>query len=106
MIQGTLAIDGVTFKELPLEVSSTIKRGSVAWVDSGPEFFISLANHDEWRKEYTVFGTVLPADMHVAEKIADLQTYSDVWNNINVKVLKNPVKLKLKPIRNLGANES
>ncbi|KAF3785800.1 hypothetical protein EJ110_NYTH27017 [Nymphaea thermarum] len=67
-----------------------------AFVTAGPEFFISLANHDEWRKDYTVFGAVLPEDMRIAEKIAQLPTKQDIWSNIQVSVLKNPVSLKVK----------
>lgn len=70
----------------------------MAWVGSGPEFFISLASHEEWRNSYTVFGSVLPEDMVVAEKIARLPTKSDVWNNINVSVLEKTVPLKLRRI--------
>ena len=106
MVQGTLEAEGVQFKKLPVEACSTVKRGSVAWIDSGPEFFISLANHDEWRRAYTVFGAILPEDMEIAEKIAGLQTRSDVWNNIDVLVLEKPIYLKLKRITNLGANGS
>ncbi|XP_065039246.1 uncharacterized protein LOC135673828 isoform X2 [Musa acuminata AAA Group] len=106
LVQGTLEAEGVQFKKLPVEACSTVKRGSVAWIDSGPEFFISLANHDEWRRAYTVFGAILPEDMEIAEKIAGLQTRSDVWNNIDVLVLEKPIYLKLKRITNLGANGS
>lgn len=84
---------------MPREVCPTIKRGSVAWVGSGPEFFISLANHQEWKKAYTVFGSVLPEDMKIAEKIARLPTKSDVWNNVNVSVLDDPVPLVLRRIK-------
>ena len=67
----------------------------MAWVGSGPEFFISLANHEEWQNGYTVFGSVLPEDMAIAEKIAWLPTKSDVWNNINVSVLEKTVPLNI-----------
>lgn len=70
----------------------------MAWVGSGPEFFISLANHEEWRNGYTVFGSVLPEDMVIAEKIAQLPTKSDVWSNINVSVLEKTVPLKIQRI--------
>ncbi|XP_058085320.1 uncharacterized protein LOC131232845 [Magnolia sinica] len=96
LIQGTLEAQGVTFNQIPMEACPTIKRGSVAWIGSGPEFFISLANHDEWKRTYTVFGSVLPEDMEVAEKIAELPASSDVWNNIKVSVLEKPVGLWLK----------
>ncbi|KAG1354367.1 DNA excision repair protein ERCC-4 [Cocos nucifera] len=100
MIQGTLEAGGLSFRKIPAEVCPTIRRGSVAWVGSGPEFFISLANHDEWQGAYTVFGSVLPEDMEIAEKIAILPTKPDVWNNINVSLLEKPVRFRLKRITN------
>ncbi|MCL7023946.1 hypothetical protein MKW94_019473 [Papaver nudicaule] len=95
LIQGTLEAEGSTFKNIPTEACLDIRRGSVAWVGSGPEFFISLANHNEWKKAYSVFGSVLPEDMEIAEKIAQLPTKKDVWSNINVSVLEQPVPLWL-----------
>lgn len=71
----------------------------MAWIGSGPEFFISLANHEEWSKSYTVFGSVLPEDMKIAEKIARLRTKPDVWNNVNVSVLQEPVPLLIQRIK-------
>lgn len=99
LIQGTLEAQGTTFKKIPTEVCLTIRRGSVAWVGSGPEFFISLANHQEWKRSYTVFGSVLPEDMEIAEKITQLPTKPDVWNNINVSVLEEPVPLMFRRIK-------
>lgn len=99
MIQGILQAEGVAFKHIPLEECPIIERGSVAWIGSGPEFFISLANHEEWKKTYTVFGHVLPDDMEIAEKIATLPTVPDVWNNINVSVLEKPVSFSLQRIK-------
>ncbi|KAL6175900.1 hypothetical protein ACLB2K_052538 [Fragaria x ananassa] len=99
LVQGTLEAQGATFKELPTEFCPTLKRGSVAWIGSGPEFFISLANHEEWKKEYTVFASVLPEDIYIAETIAQLPTTADVWNNINVSVLEKPVSLTLRRIK-------
>ncbi|MQL85824.1 hypothetical protein Taro_018352 [Colocasia esculenta] len=98
LIQGTLEAEGVPFKSMPVEACPTIRRGSVAWIGSGPEFFVSLANHQEWRRSYTVFGSVLPEDMHIAEKIAHFPAKADVWNNVNVSVLEKPVHLKVKRI--------
>ncbi|KAL5551304.1 hypothetical protein UlMin_001480 [Ulmus minor] len=99
LLQGTLEAMGTPFKKIPTEDCPNIRRGSVAWIGSGPEFFISLANHDEWKNAYTVFGSVLPEDMKIAEKIANLPTKSDVWNNINVTVLEKPVPLLLQRIK-------
>ncbi|KAI5602134.1 hypothetical protein POPTR_001G150300v4 [Populus trichocarpa] len=102
IIQGTLEAQGTTFKKIPTEECPYIRRGSVAWVGSGPEFFISLADHQEWKKAYTVFGSVLPEDMEIAEKIAQLPTKSDVWNNINVSVLEKPVPLLVRRLDGWG----
>jgi len=104
MIQGTLEAQGTSFKKIPTEECPYIRRGSVAWVGSGPEFFISLANHQEWKKAYTVFGSVLPEDMEIAEKIAQLPTKSDVWNNINVSVLEKPVPLLVRRLKTRQGN--
>ncbi|KAG5524945.1 hypothetical protein RHGRI_031584 [Rhododendron griersonianum] len=103
LIQGTLEAQGTTFQKIPIEVCPDIRRGSVAWIGSGPEFFISLANHKEWKKSYTVFGSVLPEDMEIAEKIAHLPTTPDVWNNINVSVLEKPVPLRIRQIKKATA---
>ncbi|KAK8945834.1 hypothetical protein KSP40_PGU003165 [Platanthera guangdongensis] len=96
LIQGTLEAEGLPFKSIPVEACPTLRRGSIAWVGAGPEFFISLANHREWERAYTVFASVLPEDMMVVEKIAGLPTRSDMWNGINVSVLEKPVDLKMK----------
>ncbi|XP_059442562.1 uncharacterized protein LOC132174859 [Corylus avellana] len=112
LIQGTLEPLGTTFKRIPTEACPIIRRGSVAWIGSGPEFFISLANHQEWKNAYTVFGSVLPEDMEIAERIAQLPSKPDVWNNINVSVMEKPVSLSLRRIktsngdlnRNVGSN--
>ncbi|KAK4742039.1 hypothetical protein SAY87_000040 [Trapa incisa] len=96
LIQGTFEAQGTKFNKIPTEACPTIRRGTVAWVGSGPEFFISLANHVEWKKVYTVFGSVIPEDMGIVEKIAQLPTRADVWNNINVTVLEKPVPLMLR----------
>ncbi|KAK4260319.1 hypothetical protein QN277_003451 [Acacia crassicarpa] len=98
LVQGVLEAQGTTFKEIPIEDCPILKRGSVAWVGSGPAFFISLANHVEWGNAHTVFGSVFPEDMHIVERIATLPTTSDVWNNVHVTVLEKPVPLFLRRI--------
>ncbi|CAA7028161.1 unnamed protein product [Microthlaspi erraticum] len=99
MIQGILQPEGNMFSPIPTENCPTISRGSVAWVGSGPEFFISLANHHEWKQAYTVFGSVLPEDMEVVERIAGLPTRADVWNSVNVSVLEKPVWLTVRRMK-------
>lgn len=96
LIQGILEAQGTPFKKIPTEACPSIRRGSVAWIGTGPEFFISLANHEEWKNSYTVFGSVLLEDMEIAEKIAQLPTKPDVWSNINVSVLQKPVPLTIR----------
>ncbi|KAI5564168.1 hypothetical protein BDE02_14G041400 [Populus trichocarpa] len=105
LIQGTLGASGTIFEDIPTEACPTIRRGSVAWVESGPEFFISLANHNEWSKAYTVFGFVLPEDMEIVERIAQLPTKREVWGNINVAVLENPVPLHVRRIKRSAGNQ-
>ncbi|XP_057435872.1 uncharacterized protein LOC130728425 [Lotus japonicus] len=98
LIQGTLESHGSIFKDIPKEHCPSIRRGSVAWVGSGPEFFISLANHKEWRNAYTVFGSVLSEDMEILEKIAQLPTKSEVLSNIDVSILESPLSLRFRRI--------
>ncbi|KAG4973066.1 hypothetical protein AAZX31_11G037800 [Glycine max] len=105
LIQGTLEAQGTAFNNLPVEDCPTLRRGSVAWIGSGPEFFISLADHSEWKHEYTVFGSILPEDMHIAEKIATLPTIPDVWNSVNVTVLEKPIPLLLRRIQKSHVDE-
>ncbi|KAM7472018.1 hypothetical protein LguiA_010201 [Lonicera macranthoides] len=99
LIQGTLEVRGTVFRNIPKEECPKIRRGSVAWVDSGPEFFISLANHNEWKQAYMVFGSVLPEDMEIAERIARLPAKQDLWSNINVSVLESPVPFLFRRIK-------
>ena len=96
MIQGTLEAHGTIFNKIPKELSYQINRGSVAWIGSGPEFFISLANHNEWKNEYSVLGFVLPEYMKVVEIISQLPTKQDLWHNINVSVLKKTVPIRFR----------
>lgn len=90
------------FKDIPKENTPTIRRGSVAWVGFGPEFFISLANHNEWTNAYTVFAYVLSEDMEILEKIATLPTKPEVWSDINVSILENPVSLRFRRINTMS----
>ena len=103
LLQGTLEVDGVAFKEMPKEGCLTVRRGSVAWIGSGPEFLISLADHEEWRDAYTVFGSVLPEDLAIAEEMAMLPTSTDVWSGVTVRLLKDPVYIKVKRRSNATA---
>jgi hypothetical protein len=103
LLQGTLEVDGVPFKEIAREACPAVKRGSVAWIASGPEFLISLADHSDWKDAYTVFGYVLPEDLAIAEEMAQLPTSTDVWSNVTVKVLKDPVFFKVKRRTNASA---
>lgn len=88
---------------MPKEGCSAVGRGSVAWIGSGPEFLISLADHEEWKDAYTVFGSVVPEDMSIAEEMAMLPTSTDVWSGVTVRLLKDPVYLKVKRRSNATA---
>ncbi|KAG9452538.1 hypothetical protein H6P81_005442 [Aristolochia fimbriata] len=100
LIQGTLENQGTSFKGFPKEACPPIERGSVAWIGSGPDFLISLAKHDEWKNTYTVFGSLLPEDIEIAEKIAQLPTKKDIWNTVQVAVLEKPVSFSLRRVIN------
>ncbi|KQK24187.1 uncharacterized protein LOC100821550 [Brachypodium distachyon] len=103
LLQGTMEVDGVAFKEIAKEGCLAVRRGSIAWVGSGPEFMISLANHEEWRDAYSVFGSVVPEDMGIAEEMAMLPTSTDIWSNVTVRVLRDPVYFKVKRRSNASA---
>ncbi|VFR02191.1 unnamed protein product [Cuscuta campestris] len=98
LVQGTLEAQGVAFTDIPSEFCPTITRGSVAWIGSGPEFFISLSNHQEWTNQYTVFGSVVAEDMEIVERIAQLPIKPDVWSGVSVSVLEKHVPLKVRRI--------
>lgn len=74
LLQGTLETRGADFVAVPKEACPSIKRGSVAGIDGGPVFFISLANHDGWDRKYTVVTSVIPHNMSIVEKIVELPT--------------------------------
>ncbi|CAM6092806.1 unnamed protein product [Calypogeia fissa] len=93
LLQGTLAAESVPFREMPKESCPVVRRGSVGWIGGGPEFFISLANHDEWFPKHTIFAYVLEADMHIVEKIANLPTEAATFSGVNVSVLQEPIPL-------------
>ncbi|KAF4346191.1 hypothetical protein G4B88_005174 [Cannabis sativa] len=99
LVQGTLEAHETVFKKISSEFSSIIRRGSVAWVGSGPDFFISLANHVEWKKSYTVFGFILPEDMEIVEKISHLPTKPEIWGSTNVTVLEKPINLNFRRMK-------
>lgn len=96
LLQGTLKAQGADFVEIPKEACPSIKRGAVAWIDGGPDFFVSLANHDEWDRKYTVFASVIPEDMSIVENIVELPTTSAIWSGIKVAVLEKGISLKLR----------
>eukprot|EP00249_Psilotum_nudum_P012627 c23891_g1_i3 orf=566-1633(+) len=95
LIQGTLEVYGTSFKDISSEATPLIKRGMVGWIGGGPEFFISLANHNEWYPKYTVFASVLPESMPLVEKLASLPTSSVVWDGVKVSLLQKYVRFKL-----------
>lgn len=96
VLQGTLEAQHVSFQRIsPKEYSPAIRRGMVGFVDGGPDFFISLADHYEWPRKHTVFATVVEADMQLVEKLAELPTRSTAWEKVAVEVLETPVHVKV-----------
>lgn len=94
-VQGTLAVETLMFNEQHREACPVVQRGSVGWIGGGPDFFISLANHDEWYPKHTVFAHVLEEDMHIVEKIANLPTLAATWSGVNVAVLQDTIPIKI-----------
>lgn len=95
VVQGTLDAQHVSFKRISKEYAPAIKRGMVGWVDGGPDFFISLADHHEWPRKHTVFATVAEDDMPLVERLAELPTTATTWEKVAVEVLDNPVNVKV-----------
>jgi hypothetical protein len=95
VVQGTLDAQHVSFKRISKEYAPAIKRGMVGWVDGGPDFFISLADHHEWPRKHTVFATVAEDDMPLVERLAELPTTATTWEKVAVEVFDNPVNVKV-----------
>lgn len=98
LVQGSLEAQCSRFIEIEKEACPNIRRGTVGWIGSGPDFFISLANHDEWYPKYTVFAHVLPADLPLVEKLVNLPTISQVWEGVSVSSLNQSVNIRLKRV--------
>lgn len=91
LVQGTMKADGVLYKRAEKEAAPPIKRGYVALIDGGPDFFISLADHPEWGNSHSVFGTVLPEDMALVEEITKRPTKEENWDGTDVLALEDPL---------------
>eukprot|EP00250_Pteridium_aquilinum_P033094 c5193_g1_i1 orf=169-1203(-) len=96
LVQGSLEAQCLPFKGIEKEACPNIRRGTVGWIGNGPDFFISLANHDEWYPKYTVFAHVLPVDFPLVEKLVLLPTVASVWEGVSVSVLNQSVNIRLK----------
>ncbi|CAK9196112.1 unnamed protein product [Sphagnum jensenii] len=96
VLQGILAAQGVPLKDIPMEARLQVKRGMVGWVEGGPDFFISLANHEEWYPRYTIFGSVLEKNMTLIEELASLSTVPSIWSGVKVGVLKKRISFNLR----------
>lgn len=96
LLQGTLQTEGIKFREIPREAAPVVRRGMVALIGGGPDFFISLAHHAEWGRAHTVFGEVLPEDMRVVDEIVGRPTKAEVWGEVKVQVLAEPLDLVVK----------
>ncbi|MCO5603321.1 hypothetical protein L7F22_057470 [Adiantum nelumboides] len=98
LVQGSLENHCSPFKGIETEACPNIRRGTVGWIGNGPDFFISLANHEEWYPKYTVFAHVLLADIPLVEKLVGLPTITSVWEGIQVSVLNESVSIRIKRI--------
>lgn len=93
LVQGVLAPSGTKFPDNLMESHQRVQRGMVGWVEGGPHFFISLANHDEWQARHAIFGQVLAEDMAVVEELAALPTRPATWSGITAAVLTESVRI-------------
>eukprot|EP00850_Spirogloea_muscicola_P017623 SM000153S01612 [mRNA] locus=s153:215509:217152:+ [translate_table: standard] len=91
LLQGTLATDGIPYREIGREAAPIVERGMLCLIGGGPDFFISLARHVEWQHGHTVFGQVLKQDMAIVEKIVKKETKAETWGQVNVRVLEAPI---------------
>ncbi|KAH7292026.1 hypothetical protein KP509_29G047800 [Ceratopteris richardii] len=98
LVQGYLENPCSTFKGIEQEACPKVRRGAVGWIANGPDFFISLANHNEWYPKYTVFGLVLSEDLHILEKLVELPTTPSIWEGVHVSLLNQYVNIKVKKI--------
>jgi cyclophilin family peptidyl-prolyl cis-trans isomerase len=93
LLQGSLAAEGVTsLQKAPNSVEGKkrpeLQVGSVAWAGGGlgPDFFISLVAHPEWKHDHNVWGEV--EDMSELDGILKLPTKAANWGQTKVQVLK------------------
>lgn len=95
VLQGTLDAQHISFKKVSKEYAPAVRRGTVGWVDGGPDFFISLADHPEWPRKHTVFATVVEGDMPLVESLTELPTTTTTWESVALEVLDKPVNVKV-----------
>ena len=68
-MQGRLA----ALRGTPAEGSPLVRRGHVARIQEGEDFFVALADHTEWGHAFTVWGEVLDdAGLATLEQITRL----------------------------------
>jgi cyclophilin family peptidyl-prolyl cis-trans isomerase len=92
LLQGSLAAEGV-ISLMKAPKSKLVERpelqvGSVAWAGGGlgPDFFVSLVAHPEWKHDHFVWGEV--EDMEELAVILKLPTSAAKWGQTQVQVLK------------------
>ncbi|KAJ6344477.1 hypothetical protein OIU76_006069 [Salix suchowensis] len=79
----------------------------------GFHFYRAESREKSWDSEemaieeaLKVFGFVLPEDMGIVERIAQLPTKPEVWGNANAAVLENPVRLHVRRINRSAGNQN
>lgn len=98
LVQGRARTGG--FRALPKEAAPIVRRGMVARIGEGPDFFVAIRDHAEWGHAHTVFGKVADdASMEVVDSIPKLPTRQETWGQTHVTTLveKLPFELVVEP---------
>ena len=99
LIQGTLQNTGQStsgdslLTNMAKEGTPIVQRGHACLIGSGPDFFVSLAEHPEWGTGHSVWGTV--EDMSVLDLIEQLPVKQDVWGTTHTTPLLVPIPFSL-----------
>jgi cyclophilin family peptidyl-prolyl cis-trans isomerase len=90
ILQGTFDI------QFPKEMtkggkSIAVKRGMVAIIENGPNFYIATKEHPEWGDSGVIFGFLDEYSMSIVESIISLPKHSENWGGVSVTVLNEAV---------------
>jgi len=88
LVQGRMPFPGRA-GSLPKEHSPILRRGMVAVIQGGPDFFIAVGDHPEWGNAHVVWGVV--EDMSVVDAITRMPVREQVWGQTHVTELITPI---------------